>query len=375
MDSNLDPAVIQQVLALQNNEDDPQAIQLARKQHMLAPLKLTDGLVSNPGLCFAGESSTGWWRPGAGSVALSILGLEKLRVTAADGITTAADLNVTGNFKITGNPVIESPYLGAGFAPNQRSLFFQTENSLGASVAQTGMSALWGRISDTDFNSSLLFHTSPDNNPVERMRLDSSGNIGLNCVAGVPLRIQAPGFNDIGLEWQRFDGSHSTLASYNRASSTYGGLITDAAAQEWRLSGYSVMQLNYSTATPVPQLTLRYDGGNGPQLVLANRALDGTNHRSGTLLFETYRDISNPAFGAAIWAEGTNAAGNNTNLVFGTSQNVPASILPPEQMRIDWAGNVGMSTPCNRTKRMPSARSHILRSCASGLSFSAICAE
>jgi len=39
MDSNLDPAVIQQVLALQNNEDDPQAIQLARKQHMVNALR------------------------------------------------------------------------------------------------------------------------------------------------------------------------------------------------------------------------------------------------------------------------------------------------------------------------------------------------
>ena len=41
---------------------------------MLAPLKLFDGLVASPGLTFSGESTTGFYRPSAGNLGVSVGG-------------------------------------------------------------------------------------------------------------------------------------------------------------------------------------------------------------------------------------------------------------------------------------------------------------
>jgi len=64
---------------------------------MLAPFRISDGLVNTPGLAFTNEPATGIWRPGTGAMSVSVQGQNVAtfyvkRFDLADGST------VTGNF-------------------------------------------------------------------------------------------------------------------------------------------------------------------------------------------------------------------------------------------------------------------------------------
>jgi hypothetical protein len=59
---------------------------------------LVDGTVGTPSLNFAGETSTGIYRPGAGEFAISILGTKRVGVTAAGVAVTGAVSGTTGTF-------------------------------------------------------------------------------------------------------------------------------------------------------------------------------------------------------------------------------------------------------------------------------------
>ncbi len=54
---------------------------------MLAPFKFIDGTVTVPSIAFVNEPSSGLYRESAGSVAMSILGVQAMKVTAA-GVTS-----------------------------------------------------------------------------------------------------------------------------------------------------------------------------------------------------------------------------------------------------------------------------------------------
>lgn len=54
---------------------------------MLAPLKFADGTVAAPGISFGSESSTGFYRPSAGTLATSVTGIEVMEYKS-DGVTT-----------------------------------------------------------------------------------------------------------------------------------------------------------------------------------------------------------------------------------------------------------------------------------------------
>ncbi len=62
---------------------------------MLAPLELTAGTIGAPGLTWSAESTSGWYRAGAGDFRYSISAADELRVTVG-GLTISHQLNVNG---------------------------------------------------------------------------------------------------------------------------------------------------------------------------------------------------------------------------------------------------------------------------------------
>jgi hypothetical protein len=78
---------------------------------MLAALKVIDGTAGVPGFSFANESTTGLSRISAGVLGFSILGVERMRLTAT-GPTFTGDQTVTGNLTVTGNTAIGAPTTG-----------------------------------------------------------------------------------------------------------------------------------------------------------------------------------------------------------------------------------------------------------------------
>jgi len=58
---------------------------------MQAPLKLVDGTKSAPGLAFVNEANTGFYRPDAGDLYVSVLGVDYMRWTDDNGVQFSVD--------------------------------------------------------------------------------------------------------------------------------------------------------------------------------------------------------------------------------------------------------------------------------------------
>ena len=86
---------------------------------MLAPMKFADGTVAAPGIAFSTEVSTGIYRPGTSSMAVTLLGTEVARFTAAG-------LNVIGT--LSANAIAGTFSDGTVAAP---AIAFYTEPSTG----------------------------------------------------------------------------------------------------------------------------------------------------------------------------------------------------------------------------------------------------
>lgn len=119
-----DPAAATEALQIKNNAGTVQSALSFDGRTYLA-----DGLVGTPALAFEGEKTTGAWRPAASTLAWSLGGTERVRVTAS-------------NLTLTGPGIIFSPDntvdIGASGATRPRSGYFGTALVVGTNPAASG---------------------------------------------------------------------------------------------------------------------------------------------------------------------------------------------------------------------------------------------
>lgn len=328
------------------------------------------------GTNFTGSTDTFGMPTGSGGigtvgvwpVVFTCNGAERMRIDTTGQVGIGG--TPTEKFHVwNGDVAMTSSFGGAGSTPSSRNLLVSAINSFSNQVAHAGLQVRFTRLgADTDYGSDLLLYTAADNTTIERMRIDRLGNVGIgtaspqtklhvtgaasatilnaltlqntdNSASGQGTQITFKNSSYAGVEAAKYGFiRYFALGTFGEAGAmTFGTNLGSGVApvERMRIDHFGNVGIGTGGSSIVGNLNVRQDSGDGPNFVLENRAVNGATHRYGALIFSPFRDIADPVYGAAVWAEGASAAGYSADLCFGASTNAGTSVFPTEMMRID----------------------------------------
>ena len=289
------------------------------------------GAAATPSLTFTGDTNTGLYSPGADQVAISTNGTGRLFVDASGNV----GFNVSPPTSYT-NYTTLSINGTAGGAVSLRSggtmigELFSTSSALklGSNTSQP-----------------IVFET---NGGIERMRLDSSGRLGLGTSnPGSPLTIESNAGNQIKI-------TYPSIASYY-LNATSGGdfAINKDGTERVRIDTSGRLLIGSSSAPSAgswaqyAKLTVKgYVGGDAETGILnISRGEASTSIVSGEDIgVISFSDTTGNEYAWIRCAADANAGSGDYpgRLVFSTTSDGAAS--PTERMRIDSSGRLGIGT-------------------------------
>ena len=255
------------------------------------------GAVATPSITFTGDLNTGVWSPAADTIAISTAGVERLRVSSTGnvGIGTSsptASINVGDSTLSTGvavPQVLISSDVAAGHSITVRKCSntgtpnISQLKARGTAAAPTIVSSGDGVGSNTwwaydgtqyrnlaaiavnvdgtpgvaDMPGRFVFSTSPDGAaaPVERMRIDNAGNVGIGTstpagrfdVSGGPIwntNISTPG---IALRVTDSSSNGANILSDSSGNITFTTRVSAANTERMRITGAGTVGIGTST--------------------------------------------------------------------------------------------------------------------------------
>jgi len=168
-------------------------------QELDGTMLMENGTVGSPGLAFASDLDTGFFRPAANQLAVATNGVERLEIGTTEVVFNDGGNDI--NFRVEGDANANMLFVDAGndrvgvgtSSPNEslevagNGLKISGQTS---GVTDEGITFDWdsgsnnGRIfSESAGSSNLLFFTTNSGTRSERMRLDSSGRLGIGTTA------------------------------------------------------------------------------------------------------------------------------------------------------------------------------------------------
>jgi hypothetical protein len=378
------------------------------------------GSATTPAFSFLSDPNTGIYSPGADQVAVATNGAQRITVDSSGRLLVGT--SSTRTFLSWDTPRVQIE--GTGYQQSSLSLY-NNENTVYGAVLALGhsrgtslgsntvvsQSDYFGAISfygsdgsnelrgaeiaayvdgtpgANDMPGRLVFLTTADgaSNPTERMRIDSSGRVGIGTTSvseTLHLKASAPririedaegGYSNIegdggslgiyadngntqansfirfdidGTEKSRLTSSGQWLVGTSTARSNiarYGADYTPATQIQTNVTsgwGTGLSLVNYSASGYAPVLTFGLSGSN----TAGTNTLVASGDRMGVITFNG-NDGTNFEEGARIEAQVDGTPGANDmpgRLVFSTTSDGASS--PTERLRIDSSGRVGIGT-------------------------------
>ena len=223
------------------------------------------------------------------------------------------------------------------------------------------------QIESINSNSNLTFSTSSTEATIERLRIDTSGNVGIgttsntansklevygnSAAAHVGIRVNNAAANGYGTLWISNNGSNDGLIRGGASAASYAdqlAIITSGATpviiatnNTERLRIDSSGNVGVGTASPSGRLTtIGSSAASAVNIDFGNAAAQAVGDAVTLRLLPSTAFVSAPTSAPYISAIQTNASTSATDIAFGTFNGSALG----ERLRIDSSGNVGIGT-------------------------------
>jgi hypothetical protein len=288
------------------------------------------GAVGTPSYTFTGDLNTGMWSPAADTVAFSTNGAERMRVDSTGNVLIGG-----GTINAALGDVVISKTSGG-----TATLALESQGSWNATISATS-------------SGNMIFSNAAAS---ERMRIDSSGNVGIGLSAPTD-RLEVNGSSVFrGSALFNSSGSAGTnSAAYIRAANALSSATTPDYTwwfnDQCGLFHPAANVIGFSAAG-VETMRIDSSGNVGIGTSSPSTRLHAQNAFNGTSVISTFENISNVSANtaAAIDFKADQATTRLTSFRDGVGTSSSFSISPSvagvitEAMRITSAGNVGIGT-------------------------------
>jgi hypothetical protein len=339
------------------------------------------GSASTPSITFTGDTNTGIFSPAADTIAFSEGGTESMRITSAGRVAigtaeTGAELNVYG---LNANPVSSTTF----WTPNHEGIVLRNTSDVTSTVtgisfqggsSGAGISGI-GNILENTTLGALGFFTGGSgrgNTVPERMRIDSSGNVGIGTDSpSAKLHVAktsgsgyaaylSSGVNVSGSDNGLFIGGFDENSGSKLLNIQTNVVTPDASSFRSRfvVRNDGVVLVGIDTATAftsgtTPRILAIAGGstGTGSTGILTGLALANSNNSAGTgygVQIKLHMSAGEVGKYASIAGVADSGYANSTALAFFTNPNgVNGADNVTQRMYISGGGSIGAPSGTN----------------------------